>query len=316
MSDLARSSSSRLWEVGVDGTGLRQLFVVGEQQRAQLQHFDAKAQQFVPFLDGISAGEIEFSRDGNWVAYVSYPDSLLWRSRSDGGDKLQLTSPPAVVSMPRWSSDGKQVVYVCPLPGRTPRICIVSRDGGAIEEIQPPGSLSPDDPQWSPDGKSLTIALYPPGINGKAQEYPVVQYDLQTKQFTTLAGGVGTLGPRWSPDGRYLSVFSADTTKVMLLEVSAGKWSELATGTALQYPNWSPDSKYVFFEDLAPDGPEIDRVSLASHKKERVVLLKGISRVDTPDSGAPWNGVAPDGSPLIMRDVSSRELYSLELQLP
>ena len=386
--DLAHSSSSRLWEVSVDGGGLRQvlpesfhqdpgeccgrwsadgsyyffvatrkgrsdiwaqrqktgwfhraspeqqpittgplsyfrpvpalagnrLFVVGEQQRAQLQHFDSKAQQFVPFLDGISGGEVDFSRDGKWVAYVSYPDGLLWRSRSDGSDKLQLTSAPAVVSMPRWSSDGKQVAYVCAPPARTPRVCIVSRDGGATEEIEPTGS--PDDPQWSPDGKSLTMALYPPGVSGKAQEYSVVQFDLQTKQFTTLTGSVGTLGPRWSPDGRYISVFSADTKKVMLLEVSTGKWSELATGTAVEYPNWSPDSKYVYFEDVGPDGPEIDGVSVASRKKERVVLLKGISRVDTPDSGAPWNGVAPDGSPLIMRDVSSRELYSLELQLP
>ena len=50
------------------------LFVIGEQQRAQLQHFDSKAKQFVPFFDGISGGEIEFSRDGKWVTYVGYPD--------------------------------------------------------------------------------------------------------------------------------------------------------------------------------------------------------------------------------------------------
>jgi len=56
------------------------LFVIGEQQRAQLQRLDPKSQQFVPFLDGISAGEIDFSRDGKWVTYVSYPDYLLWRS--------------------------------------------------------------------------------------------------------------------------------------------------------------------------------------------------------------------------------------------
>jgi len=35
-----------------------------------------------------------------------------------------------------------------------------------------------------------------------------------------------------------------------------------------------------------------------------------------PDSGAPWNGVAPDGSVVIMHDLGSRELYSFELQLP
>ena len=83
----------------------------------------------------------------------------------------------------------------------------------------------------------------------------------------------------------------------------------------LQYPNWSPDSKYAYFEDIGSDGPEIDRVFMDTRKKERVVSLKGIARVNMP-SNVPWNGVAPDGSPLIMRDVGIREIYSLELQLP
>ncbi len=292
------------------------LFVIGEQQRAQLQHFDSKAKQFVPFFDGISGGEIEFSRDGKWVTYVGYPDSLLWRSRSDGSDKLQLTSAPTSVSMPRWSPDGKGIAYLCVLPSKAPQACVVSSDGGTIEEIRAPDSRWPDDPQWSPDGKSLILALYPAGITGKAQDFSVAQYDLQTRKFTPIAGTEGMLGPRWSPDGRYISFFSADTKKQMLLEVSTGKWSELATGSVLQYPNWSADSKYSYFEDLGPDGPEIDRVSIATRKKERVVLLKGIARVPMPESGVPWNGVAPDGLPLIMRDVGTREIYALELQLP
>jgi len=296
-------------------TGNR-LFVIGEQRRAQLQHLDAKSRQFVPFFDGISGGEIEFTRDGNWVAWVSYPDSMLWRSRRDGNDKLELTSPPTAVSMPRWSPNGKQIVYFCAPPGKVQRVCMISRDGGAVEEIQPSGSNVPDDPQWSADGKSLIMALYPPGLGGKPQDYSVAQFDLQTRKFTTLAGSEGTLGPRWSPDGRYIFAFSADTKRVLLLEVGTGKWSQLATGTALEYPNWSSDGKYAYFEDIGPDGPEIDRVPIATRKKERVALLKGISRVAMPESGAPWNGVAPDGSPLIMRDVGSRELYSLELQLP
>jgi len=124
------------------------------------------------------------------------------------------------------------------------------------------------------------------------------------------------LAPRWSPDGHYISTFSADTEKAMLLELSTGRWSELATGTILLYPNWSLDSKYAYFEDLGADGPEIDRVSVATRKKERVAVVKGIPRVPMLESGAPWNDLAPDGSPLIMRDVGNRELYSLELQLP
>jgi Tol biopolymer transport system component len=292
------------------------LFVIGEQPRAQLQRLDAKSQQFVPFLNGISGGEVDFSRDGKWVTYVSYPDGLLWRSRSDGSERLQLTSALVAVAMPRWSPDGRQVAYVCFLPQKPPRVCIVSADGGASQEVQTDERHWPDDPQWSPDGKSLLLAFYPPGIVGTTPQFSVVQFDLQTKKITTLSGSEGMLGPRWSPDGRYISTFTADTRKAMLLELSTGKWSELATGTILQFPNWSPDSKYAYFEDLGADGPEIDRVSVATRKKERLILLKGISRVSMPEANAPWNGVAPDGSPLIMRDVGSRELYSLELQLP
>ena len=148
------------------------------------------------------------------------------------------------------------------------------------------------------------------------EDFFVAQYDLHTRKLTTLPGSEGTLGPRWSPDGRNVSLFSADTKQEVLLEVATGKKSELARGNVLAYPNWSPDGKYAYFEDIGSDGPEIDRVSIATRKKERVVLLKGISRVNMADSGAAWNGVAPDGSPLIMRDVGSREVYSLELELP
>ena len=286
-----------------------------EQQKAELQRLDSKSQQFVPFLNGISGGEVDVSRDGRWITYISYPEALLWRSRIDGSEKLQLAAP-ATGSMPRWSPDGKQIAFVCLIVGKSPRICLVPADGGAAEEVPTETQSWPDDPQWSPDGKSLIFARYPPGVAGNPQDFSLLQYDLQTRKITPLAGSEGLLGPRWSPDGRYISTFSADTKKVMLLELSTGKWTELATGTVLQYPNFGPDSKYVYFEDVGTDGPEIDRVSIVNKKKERVIALKGVSRVVMPESGAPWTGMAPDGSPLIMRDVGNRELYSLDLQLP
>ncbi len=293
------------------------LFVIGEQQKTQLQRFDLKSQQFVPYLSGISGGETDFSRDGKWVAYVSYPDYVLWRMRSDGSEKLRLTYAPMTMSMPHWSPDGKQIAFACNLPGTTQQACIVSADGGTAEPVQIGDARWPDDVQWSPDGKFLIFALYPPGVVGKnPKDFSIAQFDLQTKKMTTLAGSEGMLGPRWSPDGHYISALSADTKKATLMDVRTGKWSELASGRVLQYPNWSPDSKYAYFEDLGEDGPEIDRVAIANSRKERVLALKGIPRVFMQESSAPWNGVAPDGSVLIMRDVSSRELYSLELQLP
>lgn len=121
--------------------------------------------------------------------------------------------------------------------------------------------------------------------------------------------------PRCSPDGRFLSSFTADSHKLMLLDLKAGQWSELSTGRILNYPNWSRDGKFVYFEDIGDGGPEIARVSITDRKREHVVALKNVPRVNL-QSNQPWNGLAPDNSPVIMRDVGSREVYSLELQLP
>ena len=196
------------------------------------------------------------------------------------------------------------------------KVFLVSSDGGPAEELLPADPHWMDDPGWSPDSRSLLLAYYPPGASSaRAEDYSVVQCDLQTRKLSTLSGSQQMFAPRWSPDGRYISTFSADQRRVMVLEVGTGKWRELAAGTYLQYPNWTRDSKYVYFEDLGNDGPELDRVAVAEGRKERVIALKDIHRV-VMSSNQPWNGVAPDGSPLIMRDVGSRELYSLELQLP
>ena len=62
----------------------KQIFAVGTKWRGELVHYDIKSHQFLTFLSGISAIDPTFSRDGKWVAYTSYPDHTLWRSRSDG----------------------------------------------------------------------------------------------------------------------------------------------------------------------------------------------------------------------------------------
>jgi serine/threonine protein kinase/Tol biopolymer transport system component len=292
------------------------LFVIGEQPRAELQLLDARTGQFVPFLNGISAGELDFSRDGRWVTYVSYPDRNLWRSRIDGTDRLQLTYPPMSPVVPRWSPDGRQIVFGGYLPGGAQKAYLISVDGGTPDQILQDDPHWLDDPGWSPDGKSLLLAFYPPGaLSGRAEDWYVVQYDLQTKKITTLSGGQQMFAPRWSPDGRYISTFSADQRRLLILEVGTGKWRELTAGRYLQYPNWARDSKNIYLEDLGDDGPELDRISVADGRKVRVALLKNIPR-PVMSSDQPWNGLTPDNSPLIMRDVGAQELYSLELELP
>jgi len=53
---------------------------------------------------------------------------------------------------------------------------------------------------------------------------------------------------------------------------------------------------------------------------QRVVSLKGMRQfvaggLFTSWMGA-WTGLTPDDSPLLQRDISTQEIYTLDLQLP
>jgi Tol biopolymer transport system component len=130
-------------------------------------------------------------------------------------------------------------------------------------------------------------------------------------------GSQGLGRPRISPDGNYLAAHSNEG-HVMLLDVKAQKWTELIPTTAF-HPVWSHDGQYLYFDSVAEGEPAIYRVRISvqikDHKLERVTTLKDVKR---PPAGGPnsWTGLAPDDSPLALRDISTFEIYALDWQLP
>ncbi|HZD31386.1 MAG TPA: protein kinase, partial [Candidatus Angelobacter sp.] len=129
----------------------KKLFVVGHDLRGELVKYNPKSSQFLPFFGGISAEYVAFSKDGQWVAYVSYPEGALWRSKVDGSERLQLTFPPNQAVLPRWSPDGKSIVYFEVPPGKPSRICEVSPAGGTPRPLMPDDPSPQADPTWSPE---------------------------------------------------------------------------------------------------------------------------------------------------------------------
>src|SRR5262249_37397766 len=106
----------------------KRIYAVGEQSRSELVRYDAKSGQFLPYLDGAPIGDVSFSRDGNWIAYVTYPDGTLWRSRVNGTQKLQLTSGSINTFLPSWSPDGKQIAFSGGEPTKRPQLYVISAD--------------------------------------------------------------------------------------------------------------------------------------------------------------------------------------------
>src|SRR5207247_5340072 len=113
----------------------KKLYVVGSQPRGELARFDRQTKQFAPYLSGISAEDVSFSKDGKWVAYVAYPEGTLWRSKSDGSDRLQLNSRGGYAILPRWSPDGRQIAFYSYSLDQPQRTYLVSPDGGSPPEM-------------------------------------------------------------------------------------------------------------------------------------------------------------------------------------
>jgi eukaryotic-like serine/threonine-protein kinase len=299
-----------LYSTVLPDLGGRKLFVQGAQPRGELVRYDAASKQFVPFLGGISATDVSFSRDGKWAAYVAVPGNTLWRSRIDGSERLQLTDPPATAVLPVWSPDGTQIAYTSGQAGRPWKIFLVSAQGGSPEELLPE-NVGEIDATWSPDGSQLAF-----GRNGRTPGTIDIQLvDMKTRHVSTFPGSTGLYSPRWSPDGRYLAATAVGSEKLMLYDFHSHAWSEWVTEAAnADYPYWSSDSRYIYYAHFATENPYCLRVRVGNHHPEELFSLNGLRRLIWTFGS--WSGQAPDDSRLFVRDISTQDIYALDVDLP
>ena len=288
----------------------KRIFAIGSQPRAELVRYSGKS-GFEPYLDGSSIQDLAFSTDGKWMAYVTVPEGQLWRSRVDGTERLQLSPEGLAAELPRWSPDAKQIVFVGSSYKTDWLAYLISSDGTGLRELIP-GAPSGYDPGWSPDGKSVVLRL---GSGGSLETHPsgIVIYDLETRKISPLPDTQQLFSPRWSPDGRYIAALTNDSLKLMLFDRASQKWQELAS-IPIGYPSWSHDGEYLYFDTSLSEDAAFQRVRISDRKLERLFSLKGIRRFWGPFGS--WTGLAPDDTPLLVRDISSQEIYALDWQAP
>jgi len=157
----------------------------------------------------------DFSSDGQWVVYVSYPELTLWRARVDGSEKTQLTFWPLYASLQRWSPDGKQIAFIGTEAGKAWKIYLVSPQGGTPQELRPE-DREENDASWSPDSNRIAYGRRSYGLDLGGLDIEI--FDRTTHQASVIPGSHGLFSPRWSPAGQHLAALSTDSRSLMLYD--------------------------------------------------------------------------------------------------
>ena len=302
------TSSPIRWGAPVFSKDGKTIFASGVIPKGELVRLDSKSGQFLPFLGGISANLVVFSKDGQAVAYVSYPDGVLWRANKDGSERVQLSSPPLSPEWVSWSPDGTQIAFMSPTPQGRRETWIVSSQGGDPRRLLPEDNGAETDPSWSPDGRKITFGTNIVGDEGDKNS-AIRVLDLASHQVTTLPGSAGMFSPHWSPDGQFIIASPLDISKINLFDVKTQSWSTIYNGT-FAYAAWSSDSRFLYLLRYASN-PAVLKIPARGGNPEVVADLKGFRYAGTFGI---WFGLDPTDAPLLLRDVGTQDIYALTLE--
>jgi WD40-like Beta Propeller Repeat len=276
----------------------KQIFVLGTKQRGELVRYDMKSHEFAPFIAGISATDPTFSRDGKWVAYLSYPERSVWRSRSDGTERMQLTFPPMDARFPVISPDGTKVAFHT----SKNELFVIDMQGGRPQMVADSAFYA----SWSPNGNYLlSKAPLPP--------YGSQITDLRTGKSSAVPSSDATSGGYWLSQETVM-VRNAEGTKFVIFNLKTQQWADMpGISRDIENFNPSPDGKYLYYTTGGAE-PKALRYRFADHQIETITSLKDLHRV--VNYGDTQISVAPDGSPVFTRDPGYHEIYALNVRWP
>jgi Tol biopolymer transport system component len=250
---------------------------------------------------------LEYSHDGKWITYVT--GGALWRTASDGSQRRELTPFGFAAVSPRFSPDGRQIAFCRFLRGSDSKIYVVPFDGGKPEEVTGAnnGKGGDWDPTWSADGNAILFGDYFETADLPQDRRKLHRLDLKSREVSDVPGSEGMWAPHCSRDGRFVIGLSAPGWKLILYDFRTKRQTELSNLHAT-YPTLSPDDQYVYF---AASGENRGwwRVRVRDRKLEQIRSPKNF-----PVGEGRWFTVGPLGSLVTYRDVSSSQIYGLDLE--
>jgi TolB protein len=196
---------------------------------------------------------ISSDRSGNWDLYLM---------SASGGDLLQLTTNPGVDAGPRWSPDGREVVFYSTRSGHR-EVWIMPIDGGPARQLTR-GEAESRYPAWSPTGGEIIMA-----------EVGLTVSPVQGGRVRRLTDSSLDTYPDCSPDGRWVAFTSLreGKSRPWLISAAGGTPQQLSDREGYVV-RWSVDGKGIHFIG-GGDRRSIWSLSTDSREERPVAVLPG-----------------------------------------
>jgi len=245
----------------------------------------------------------ELSPDGQWVAYSVRTRMLkedkneqrLWMVSTKGGDAIPLTAEGVSSSHPRWSSDGKYLVFLSARNGGKNQVWLLDRRGGEAQKLTD-AAQGVNDFEWSPDSARLVLILQDPkpedleAAKEKDKDKPAAPAKPKTPPpfvIDRLQFKEDTVGYL---DRRRTHLYVFDIASKKTTQITSGDFDDTE-------PAWSPDGKSLAFTSNRST-PDPDRSYntdiwvVTADNSDKGAHLTQITTNPGPDRSPAWS---PDG---------------------
>ena len=246
-----------------------------------------------------------YAPEGTQIAFVSDRSGSyeVWLADADGANPWRLTAlEDAVVGIPRWSPDGRYLVFDVRTQGRA-ALYRVEAAGGTPRRLTPDASDNAV-ASWSPDGAWLYFA------SNRSGTWQIWKMPPDGGAAAQVTGG-GGYAPQASPDGQFVYYAKMQTGGLWRVPVDGGAEEQvLDTLSWGDWGHWALTDGGVYF--VRREG--MNQAVLAFFD-EATTVVKDVAVLDrAPLPHQPGLALSPDGRWLlyVQLDRTESDLMLLE----